>query len=117
MQEAFGSSVPIEAFAGCKRDIGQDREGCGAVALLDVRSGPFATLDTVKEVARSLLVEIAVRRLDDLWFPPGLRVLERAAAFGDDLVAIVVGVDGPEGAPELELGAARQDGLAVCLVD
>ena len=58
------------------------------MALLDVGVGPLAALDAVEEVAGGLLVEVAVGRLDDLALALRRRVLERAAALGDDLVAI-----------------------------
>ena len=90
MGEAFGLGVPVEPFAGRQRDIRQVGEGRGAVALLDVGGGPLSALDVVEEVAGGLLVEVAVGRLDDLAFPPRLGVLERAAALGDDLVALTV---------------------------
>src|SRR5262245_9466901 len=117
MDEAFGLVVPFEAFAGREREIGQEGERGGAVPFLDVGGGPLMALDAVEEVARSRLVEVAVARLDDLSLAAGLRVLERAAALRDDLVAFDGGVRGPEGAAELDLGAAAQHRLAVGLVD
>ena len=77
--------------------------------------GPLAALDVVEEVAGGLLVEVAVGGLDDLGLAPGLGVLELAAALGDDLVAAIVGIDRPERAPQLDLGASAQHRLAVGL--
>ncbi len=47
----------------------------------------------------------------------GFGILERAAALGDDLVAVDVRIRRPDRAAQLDLGAAGEDGLAVGLVD
>ena len=78
--------------------------------FLDFGIGAFPALDTVKEVAGRLLVEIAIGRLDDLALAPWPGILERTTALRHDLVPIGSGINRADCPAKLDFGARPTTG-------
>ena len=103
--ESLGLRVPLQPRPRCERDVRQMGERRRAMPLFDVGVRPFAALDAVEKIAGGLLIEVAVARLDDLFLPLRLRVLERTPALRNDLVAVTGSVESADRSLQLDLGA------------